>query len=376
MIESILKNKQSSEKALIKSEEIAKQKMAGVYNDSKYRLKIEIIGDVKTIEIEGQWGIELFAKAWKNGKQLGFGKDGSVEIERFRIFNPPILVDDPNGTIVRTWTDTITGELKQRKLREDPIEAIRQDLAHTISLVRKENTQIVIGKIGNTTSTFYPNADVESTSVDGSSSYNDGTNPGTVWATMRDAATGTGVNDATSPDTIFTRTTFVEWRNIGRAFLLFDTSTIGSDTIDSATISVNPDEVFNVNTTASWTKTVVLVASTPASNTAITTADYDQFGTTQLSDSSYDTSTLGVGSYASLTLNATGRAAVNGSGISKFGLRTGNDNANSEPTDSDGTDRYEGMSIKSAETAGTTADPKLVVVHSAVSSGKNFLMFM
>lgn len=119
---------------------------------------MEIIGEVKEININGQSGIELFAKAWKGDKQLGFGKDGSVEIERFRIFNPPILVDDPNGDIVREWTDEKTGELKQRKLREDPIEAIRQTVAHNVKIVGKENAQIVIGKIGNTTSTFYPDA--------------------------------------------------------------------------------------------------------------------------------------------------------------------------------------------------------------------------
>jgi hypothetical protein len=37
---------------------------------------------------------------WSNPK-LGLGKDGSVEIERFRFFNPTILVDDPNGSVVR-----------------------------------------------------------------------------------------------------------------------------------------------------------------------------------------------------------------------------------------------------------------------------------
>src|SRR3989344_2016473 len=60
------------------------------YTDPTYGVTREIQSVQK---IEG--GIEILARAWKDGKQLGFGKDGSVEIERFKIFNPPILVDDP-----------------------------------------------------------------------------------------------------------------------------------------------------------------------------------------------------------------------------------------------------------------------------------------
>src|SRR3972149_5045079 len=56
---------------------------------------------------------------------------------------------------------------KQRKLREDPAEAIRQVIVHNVTLVGKENTKIILGKVGNTTSTFYPDSDPESTSVDG-----------------------------------------------------------------------------------------------------------------------------------------------------------------------------------------------------------------
>ena len=110
---------------------------------------------MKPIEINGSNGIELFAKAWKGGKQLGF-LDGTVEIERFRIYNPPVLVDDPNGDIIREWTDEETGELKQRKLKYDPTQAIKNSLAHTISLVAKDGKDIIKGKVGNTTSTFYP----------------------------------------------------------------------------------------------------------------------------------------------------------------------------------------------------------------------------
>ena len=148
----LLTIKNASEKAQIKSREIAKRDFKGEYTNTQYGVKVAIIGEVKEININGQSGIELFAKAWRGDKQLGFGKDGSVEIERFRIFNPPILVDDPNGDIVREWTDKETGLLKQRKLREDPLQAIKEVIAHNVTLVGKDNGKIVniraITKIG------------------------------------------------------------------------------------------------------------------------------------------------------------------------------------------------------------------------------------
>ena len=155
MIKNLLLNKTAREKSQIKSLEIAKSKHSGIYDSLQYGVRIEIISEVKAIEINGQHGIELFARAWRGTQQLGFGSDGSVEIERFRIFNPPILVDDPNGTIIREWTDKETGLLKQRKLREDPIEAIRQVIAHNAKLVGLDNNKIVAGKVGNTASTFF-----------------------------------------------------------------------------------------------------------------------------------------------------------------------------------------------------------------------------
>ena len=167
MIEKRLKNKNAKERADIKGAEIAKHDFRGLHNDRKTGIRIEI---TKIEKIKG--GVQIFARAWKNGKQLGFGKDGSVDIERFRIFNPPVLVDDPNGTITRDIFDIDGNKTGVRRLREDPAEAMRQVIAHNAKLVGKEGTKIVEGKIGNTTDTFYPDADPESTSVDGTTQRN------------------------------------------------------------------------------------------------------------------------------------------------------------------------------------------------------------
>lgn len=226
-IRDFLAGKSAKERASIKGKEIAKVNFRGEYAE-KTGIKIEIT-DIK--EIEG--GVEIFARAWKNDKQLGFGKDGSVEIERFRIFNPPILVDDPNGNIIREWKDSVTGELKQRKLREDPAEAIRQVIADNAKLVGKEDTNIIKGKIGNTTSTFYPDANPETTSVDGFVST--GNIDPSTWTTMRNHSGGSfsdsGVDDIIA--FIRTSTSTNLWRQEYRAITGFDTSSIpDTDTID------------------------------------------------------------------------------------------------------------------------------------------------
>lgn len=109
----------------------------------------------------------MFVRAWTNGQPLGFGRNGTVETERVRIWNPPVLIDDPNGTIMRESFDPITGQTKVHRLSENPAEALRQDLAHTISLVGKTNTEILEGSVGNTTDTFYSSTGTGSTTCDG-----------------------------------------------------------------------------------------------------------------------------------------------------------------------------------------------------------------
>ncbi len=77
-------------------------------------------------------GVQVFARAWDaNDRQIGFGKDGTVDIERFRIFNPPILVSDPKGDIVHEFINE-DGEVFRQNYREDAYGALLQVLAHTI----------------------------------------------------------------------------------------------------------------------------------------------------------------------------------------------------------------------------------------------------
>ena len=347
-IESKLIGKPGNIKAQIKSQEISKYDMSGFY--VRNGLTVQIVGAITPINISGQNGIQLYAKAWRNGKQLGFGKDGTIEIERFRIFNPPILVDDPNGTIIREGFDIRTGKITQRRLREDPAEATKQTLAHTILVSGKINTNIIIGSVGNTTSTFYPAAGANSP-VDGGAWYT-----GATYSTVHDAADGTSAS-ATNAFIYLYGYLYLGNYTLGRAATLFNTAAISPDVVSSATLSfyglADKDD--------GDTQTVNIVASTPASNADITTADYDQFGTTLLSGTTIRLNVFGT-SYNDFPLNATGVAAISTSGITKLGARLNLDISNTAPT----ANGY--VSFSAADEAGTTQDPKLVVVHAAAAT--------
>ena len=353
-IENILRDS-PQDKVKLKIGKIVKSDHKGTFFNEKYGLTIEVVSDA--IISENEKGIELYAKAWKDGVQLGFGTDGTVEIERFRFFNPPILVDNPNGGIIRESVDSITGETHKLVLKEDPVQAIREALAHTINIVAKDGVNIIKDKKGNTTSTFYPDANPESTTVDGRIYRNNV--PDATWSACRDATNGNGSDDtSTFENVIFSAFQSSRYDN-HRYFSLFDTSAItDSDTIDSATYSLfknSTDAGSNDDSTS-----IELVQTNPASNTALTTADYDALTFTSggsknlpFTDSAYN----------DITVNATGLSWISKTGITKLGAITGRDLNNSAPT---------GLNtpgnLRTADFAGTSSDPALVVVHSTATA--------
>lgn len=324
-------------------------------NGHTYQIKIH---DVKTAEVGGNTCVEVYAQAWKDGKQMGFGKDGTVDIERFRIINPPILVPDENGDILRTTTNQDTGALHHRRFREDPQEALLQVIEHNLLVMRNIHTskKIVRGKRGNTTTTVFPDADPESTSVDGNV-VNEEPNETGGWAAARDAATGDAASSSDTSGVI--RASVGVFYVVNRVFTLFDTSSIGSDTIDSATVSLYRDD-SNIAFANDETTDIDCVSSSPASNTDITTADFDQVGSTVFG--SFAMASTTVNTYFDITLDANGIANIDGSGVSKFGFRNSRDTDNAQPT---GQNR---ISVSMADTGGTTQDPKLVVEHTPSST--------
>lgn len=322
---------------------------------------------VEILEVEQiLGGVQVLARGYFDGKQLGFGIDGSVDIERFRIFNPPILVPDPSGPIVQTFeTNDRDGNLliQTRALREDPYAALVESLLHTISLIGKEGSQVLSGKVGNTTSTFYSAAGAVSP-VDGYSGKDDSD----VWSTTRNATDGNSANNTSvliEHRNLFGNGNGAGFFTLFRAFHLFDTSSIpDADIISSATLSI----FGNSKTIAGSEERLVVVSGNPASNSTISTADYDQAGAVSFGETG---TTFDTTAYNNVTLNASGLSNISLTGITKFGIKGYYDFSNTTPTaTADMVDTY-----YAADQTGTINDPKLVIEHTAANTG-NFFAFM
>ena len=140
-------------------------------------------------------------------------------------------------------------------------------------------------------------------------------------------------------------------------FFLYDTSPLGSGaTVSSATVSIYGDTIASVVDNDAGS--VNVFSSTPASNTAIGTADYDQIGSTSFS-TAINIGSWTVSGYNNFSLNASGLVDVNKTGISKFSLRTSFDSANSAPSGNNV------VWFSLGNTSGTSQDPKIVIEYSA-----------
>ena len=359
-ISDLLTGKNARERSEIKCQEICKSVSSGEFTMNGIRVDVQSMSSIPG-------GVQVFARAWRGAKQLGFGGDGSIDVERFCFYNPPVLVSDPAGSIVRESVDRISGARSEHRLREDPAQALRETLVHTIALVGKEDTQIRPGSVGNTTSTFYPDAHPETTTVDGSMYVN---NAGTSWGTLR-GLTGSVADDTSASDwyaRIDSDTTSNQWDIIMRSGFLFDTSAIpDSDSISSATFSLyGVSKVDNL----SITPNINVYSFTPASNTALVTGDFANFGTTAYCDTAITYAGFSTSGYNDFVLNATGIAAISKTGVTKLGIRNAAyDAANVAPTWSSGT--FSELKGYFADQTGTTNDPKLVVVHGTAAGRPN-----
>jgi hypothetical protein len=173
----------------------------------------------------------------------------------------------------------------------------------------------------------YPDGHPESTSCDGATRV-DGS--GAAWSTARALSNGTA--DSPSDATAgmgYSNGSTNQWK-FRRMFYLFDTSAIGAGaTVTAATLSLVYVNKSDDNTDAF----AVCGSATPASNTDIDVADFDQLGTTKFSDEiTIDNINADSSTYNVFTLNAAGIAVVDVSGITKLGMRAKHDLENNEPS--------------------------------------------
>ncbi len=360
-IEARLVGKLNREKATLKGIEVGK-----VGHRPRRQRKDFDIEIVDTNAIEG--GVEAFIRAWENGQQIAFGKDGSVEIERIRIFNPPILVDDENGDIVREYPytdpDTKVTKVTVKKYREAPEEALMQVIEHTVKVMqfkRLDTSRMVKGKRGNTTSTFYPNAGTGTAPVDGEALRSVA---GEAWSTLRGGnGNGSSVSANSMRVSLRAWSTTNNWNQILRVLMGFDTSSIpDGDTINSATISVWKDNTLGVGSTCSLTESFNFTNASFGDVTTIADSDYQlQTGNSTVYSTAKACSDVINGQYNDWALNTDGKNHISKTGISYFALKPTGDITNTEPSWSSSS--IADFTMYSADETGTSKDPKLVVEH-------------
>src|SRR3989338_10335046 len=129
----------------------------------------------------------------------------------------------------------------------------------------------------DTTSTFYPDANPETSTVDGRI-RNSPAGGNAVWSTIHDAADGTTAYDSDTQAgaaMIFAGTSSNGWSDIFRGFFLFDTSSIP----DADDVSAPELYLFvytdGLNDNATLDQKINVSDSNPSSNTSLSTADYD-----------------------------------------------------------------------------------------------------
>ena len=153
------------------------------------------------------------------------------------------------------------------------------------------NPDIMYPALALTSSTFHPDADPETSSVDGITRSATGVTTRETWANIR-AGTGNSTQYAfPSLDNLLFRIQHQEgdgntagWRAIDRFHASFDTSAItDSDTINSATISIWPADAPLDQ--LSHNGAIVVAESTITSDTNIVAGDWGSFNTTEFTSS-------------------------------------------------------------------------------------------
>jgi len=217
----------------------------------------------------------------------------------------------------------------------------------------------------DTTSTFYPDADTEATSVDGYVRENPA--GGAAFATLIAGSGSTADDSGTGPTLrLFSKGTSSIYGPLDRVITLFDTSSIGSSsTINSGTLSIYFQSKSD-NFTSTADPDACLVSSSPASNTALAASDFATVtSTAQATSIAY--ASITASAYNNFTLNATGLASISKSGVSKYGIKIGFDYLATSPTWQSA--KSSGFVVSSSENSGTTQDPKLVVDFTASAGG-------
>lgn len=161
--------------------------------------------------------------------------------------------------------------------------------------------------------------------------YNDDGSGFFTWEGIREDTTGVAVQDDGSTANFNAGQNAPGDFRLTRSKFLFDTDVSG-ETITAAQFCFTVSNSLFINTDS---LSFILVGATTASETDLTTSDWDlaTFSSTNLGSISWGSLVRDASTYNCITLNEDGLAYINSSGTTKFGLMASNDFNDVEPTD-------------------------------------------
>ncbi len=223
-------------------------------------------------------------------------------------------------------------------------------------------------KVYATEGTFYPDADPETTSVDG---YVGRHSVNEIFTTIRNG-TGAGFNDAstTIAAQLNASTTSNQYDALWRGILTFNTSSI----VSSASIINSQLSLYGSGKNNGLGNPDLYIAdASPISNTALQANDFSNIS--RISFGSVTYASWSITSYNDITENSSGISNINKTGITKRSIQLSWDLLNNTTGLSwvSGLQAY--IYAFSAEETGTSKDPKLVVTYGVPVPGNFFQMF-
>jgi hypothetical protein len=212
------------------------------------------------------------------------------------------------------------------------------------------------------TLTVYPDADPETSTVDGGTRRTVSA-PGESWASIISGA-GVSANypaDNSAYGPLYVETGTTGWKQLGRLIWLFDTSALTS----GAKISAATFSIYGKSKAGDFTTSVLnafamsIVSSNPASNTATAAGDYTSFGSTKFCDTDITYSSWNESGYNDYSFNASGVSAISKTSITKLGGRLASDISGTQTHESG---KYFLMEMYFADQTGTDKDPKQLLL--------------
>lgn len=221
------------------------------------------------------------------------------------------------------------------------------------------------------TLTVYPDAGTGGTTIDGAV-YRFGVDE--FWGTLRAGAGNFNENSGNPIQGVFMQcsTTSNQFQQLARFIMTFDTSALTAGaTISAATLSLNGTAKAD---NFSCDPDINIYTSTPASNNALVDADYGQTGTVAQCDTTITYANYSTSGFNDFAFNATGLGNISKTSISKFSVKSARNDAGAVSPATEGhwtSEQSAGFTFNSADNAGTSSDPKLVITYTLPAGPAN-----